>query len=106
MFRFNKTIIREPMVCTSLKLQYWRQLKYFAIKLVGRVAAYYSVCKVRKKKRKQSHQVHLISCSTFQHSHGMGLKFLWTCLPKKFHVSVQLDGDKTNCGIWVWNMGP
>jgi hypothetical protein len=25
MFRFNKTIIREPMVCASLKLQYWRQ---------------------------------------------------------------------------------
>jgi len=26
MFRFNKTIIREPTVCTSRKLQYWRQL--------------------------------------------------------------------------------
>jgi len=26
MFRFNKTIIREPTVCASLKLQYWRQL--------------------------------------------------------------------------------
>ena len=29
MFRFNQTIIREPTVCASLKLQYWRQLKYF-----------------------------------------------------------------------------
>jgi len=25
--RFNKTIIRQPMVFASLKLQYWRQLK-------------------------------------------------------------------------------
>ena len=43
MFRFNKTIIREPTVCASLKLQYWRQLKYFVIELCrscGRVAAY------------------------------------------------------------------
>jgi len=40
MFRFNKTIIREPTVCASLKLQYWRQLKYFVIELFGRVAAY------------------------------------------------------------------
>jgi len=24
-FRFNWTIIREPAVCASLKLQYWRQ---------------------------------------------------------------------------------
>ena len=39
MFRFNKTIIREPTVCASLKLQYWRQLKYFVIELFGRVAA-------------------------------------------------------------------
>jgi hypothetical protein len=38
MFRFNKTIIREPTVCVSLKLQYWRQLKYFVIELFGRVA--------------------------------------------------------------------
>jgi hypothetical protein len=36
MFRFNKTIIREPMACGSLKLQYWRQLKYFVIELFGR----------------------------------------------------------------------
>ena len=28
MFRFNKTIIREPTVCASRKLQYWRQLNY------------------------------------------------------------------------------
>jgi len=27
MFRFNKTIIRQPMVFALLKLQYWRQLK-------------------------------------------------------------------------------
>jgi len=40
MFRFNKTIIREPTVCASLKLQYWCQLKYFVIELFGRVAAY------------------------------------------------------------------
>jgi hypothetical protein len=40
MFRFNKTIIREPTVCVSLKSQYWRQLKYFVIELSGRVAAY------------------------------------------------------------------
>jgi hypothetical protein len=39
MFRFNKTIIREPTMCASLKLQYWRQLKYFVIELFGRVAA-------------------------------------------------------------------
>jgi hypothetical protein len=43
MFRFNKTIIREPTVCASLKLQYWCPLKYYVIKLFGRVAAYYSV---------------------------------------------------------------
>jgi len=43
MFRFNKSIIREPTVCASLKLQYWRQLKYFVIELFGRVASYYSV---------------------------------------------------------------
>jgi hypothetical protein len=43
MFRFNKTIIREPTMCASLKLQYWRQLKYFVIELFGRVATYYSV---------------------------------------------------------------
>ena len=42
-FDFTKTIIREPTVCASLKLQYWRQLKYFVIELFGRVAAYYSV---------------------------------------------------------------
>ena len=41
MFRFNKTIIREPTICASLKLQYWRPLKYFVIELFGRVAAYY-----------------------------------------------------------------
>ena len=40
MFRFNQTIIREPTVCASLKLQYWCQLKYFVIELFGRVAAY------------------------------------------------------------------
>jgi len=40
MFRFNKTIIREPAVCASLKLQYWCRLKYFVIKLFGRVAAW------------------------------------------------------------------
>ena len=28
MFRFSQTNIREPTVCASLKLQYWRQLKY------------------------------------------------------------------------------
>jgi hypothetical protein len=43
MFRFNKTIIREPTVCASLKLQYWRQLKYFVIELFARVATFYSV---------------------------------------------------------------
>jgi hypothetical protein len=43
MFRFNKNIIREPTVCASLKLRYWRQLKYFVIELLGRVAAYNSV---------------------------------------------------------------
>jgi hypothetical protein len=43
MFRFNKTIINEPTMCASLKLQYWRQLKYFFIELFGRVVAYYSV---------------------------------------------------------------
>jgi hypothetical protein len=37
MFRFNKTIIREPTVCASLKLQFWFQLMYFAIKLFGLV---------------------------------------------------------------------
>jgi len=40
MFRFNQTIIREPTVCASLKLQYWCHLKYFVIELFGRVAAY------------------------------------------------------------------
>jgi hypothetical protein len=39
MFRFNQTIIREPTVCASLKLQYWRQLKYFVIEVFGRVTA-------------------------------------------------------------------
>ena len=39
MFRFNQTIIREPTVRASLKLQYWRQLKYFVIELFGHVAA-------------------------------------------------------------------
>jgi len=38
-FWFKQTIIREPTVCASLKLQYWRQLKYFVIELFGRVAA-------------------------------------------------------------------
>jgi hypothetical protein len=42
MFRFNKTIIREPTVCDSLKLQYWRQLKYFVVELLGRVTAFCS----------------------------------------------------------------
>jgi hypothetical protein len=40
MFRFNQTIIRELPVCALLKLQYWCQLKYFFIELLGRVAAY------------------------------------------------------------------
>jgi len=44
MFRFNETIIREPTVCASLKLQYWSQLKYFVIEIFGRVAAAYSLC--------------------------------------------------------------
>jgi hypothetical protein len=39
-FRFNKTIIREPTVCASLKLQHWCQLIYFVIELFGGVAAY------------------------------------------------------------------
>jgi hypothetical protein len=39
MFRFNKNIIGEPMVCASLKLQYWCHLKYFVIELFGRLAA-------------------------------------------------------------------
>ena len=38
MFRFNQTIIREPTVCASIKLQYWCQLKYFVIELFGHVA--------------------------------------------------------------------
>jgi hypothetical protein len=38
MFRFNQTIIREPTICGSLKLQYWCQLKYWVIELFGRVA--------------------------------------------------------------------
>ena len=42
MFRFNQTIIREPTVCASLKLQYCCQLKYFVIELFGRVVAYYA----------------------------------------------------------------
>ena len=40
MFRFTQTVIREPTVCASLKLQYWRQLKFLVIELFGRVAAY------------------------------------------------------------------
>jgi hypothetical protein len=40
MFRFNQTIIMEPTVCASLKLQYWRQLKYLVIELSGHVAAH------------------------------------------------------------------
>jgi ribosomal protein S26 len=39
MFWFNQTIIIEPAVCATLKLQYWCQLKYYVIKLFGRVAA-------------------------------------------------------------------
>jgi hypothetical protein len=39
MFRSNQTIIREPTVCASLKLQYWRQLKHFVIELFGYAAA-------------------------------------------------------------------
>jgi len=39
MFRLNKTIITELTVCASLKLQYWRQLKYFVIELFDRAAA-------------------------------------------------------------------
>ena len=39
MFRFNQIIIREPTVCASLKLQYWRQLKYLVIEMFRRVAA-------------------------------------------------------------------
>jgi hypothetical protein len=42
MFWFIQTFIREPTVCASLKLQYWRQLKYFVIELFIRVAAYQS----------------------------------------------------------------
>jgi len=38
MFRFNKTVIIEPTVCASLKLQYWCQLIYFVIELFGHVA--------------------------------------------------------------------
>ena len=30
-------------MCALLKLQYWRQLKYFVIELFSHVAAYYSV---------------------------------------------------------------
>jgi hypothetical protein len=37
MFQFNKTVIREPTVCASLKLQYWHHLKYFVIELFGGV---------------------------------------------------------------------
>jgi hypothetical protein len=40
MLRLNQTIIRELTVCALLKLEYWCQLKYFVIKLFGRVAAY------------------------------------------------------------------
>ena len=39
MFRFNGNINREPTACALLKLQYWRQLKYFVIELFGRAAA-------------------------------------------------------------------
>jgi hypothetical protein len=44
MFRFNKTIIREPTVCASLKSQYWRQLKYYVIELFGRAVSPVGVC--------------------------------------------------------------
>ena len=37
MFRFNQTVIKEPTVRASLKLQYWYQLKYFVIELFSRV---------------------------------------------------------------------
>ena len=40
MFQFNQTIIREPTVCASLKLQYWCHLKYFVIEPFGCVAAH------------------------------------------------------------------
>jgi hypothetical protein len=59
MFRYNKTIIREPTVCASLKLQYWRQLKYFVIEMFVRLAAYYSVllvclsCTVQSEQKKK-----------------------------------------------------
>ena len=43
MFRFNQTIIREPTVCASLKLQYWRLSNYFFVELFGRLAAYIGV---------------------------------------------------------------
>jgi hypothetical protein len=43
MFRLNKTIIREPTVCASLKLQYWRQLQYFFAELFGSVRCLFGV---------------------------------------------------------------
>jgi len=68
MFRFNQTIIREPAVCASLKLQYWRQLKYFVIELFGRVAACYWClyrCTVQSETvRTQSHSALCIDTHT------------------------------------------
>jgi len=40
MFQLNQIITREAAVCASLKLHYWYKLKYFVIKVFGRVAAY------------------------------------------------------------------
>jgi hypothetical protein len=37
MLRFNQTVIREPTVCASLKLQYLCHLKYFVIEWFGRI---------------------------------------------------------------------
>ena len=39
-FGLTKPFIREPTVCASLKLQYWRRLKCFVLEVFGRVAAY------------------------------------------------------------------
>jgi hypothetical protein len=44
MLKFTlKFVINAPAACASLKLQCWRQLKYFVTELFGCVASYSSI---------------------------------------------------------------
>jgi len=86
MFRFNITVIREPTVCASLKLQYWRQLKYFVNEVFGRVVACVAT---RPTRRPHFNKCHISALP----DDGDYTETCWSC----FNVNFKIVLRQFNC---------